>query len=78
MTDASAWNARMNAAAEQVNYANLDSSMTIHVSPTCPLSLPNGTESRSRTGTTVPDLTTLYAAFDEAMSALNWRPIETK
>lgn len=78
MTDASAWNARMNATAEQVNYASLDS---LYDNPRV-TDLPavitewNGKSVTNRYNG--PDLTTLYAAFDEAMSALNWRPIETK
>lgn len=78
MTDANAWNARMNAAAEQVNYASLDS---LYDNPRV-TDLPavitewNGKSVTNRYNG--PDLTTLYAAFDEAMSALNWRPIETK
>ena len=78
MTDASAWNARMNAAAEQVNYASLDS---LYDNPRV-TDLPavitewNGKSVTNRYNG--PDLTTLYAAFDEAMAAMNWRPIETK
>ena len=78
MTDANAWNARMSAAAEQVNYASLDS---LYDNPRV-TDLPavitewNGKSVTNRYNG--PDLTTLYAAFDEAMSALNWRPIETK
>ena len=78
MNDASAWNDRMTAATEQVNYASLDS---LYDNPRV-TDLPavitewNGKSVTNRYNG--PDLTTLYAAFDEAMSALNWRPIETK
>ena len=78
MNDTSEWNDRMNAAAEQVNYASLDS---VYDNPRV-TDLPavitewNGKSVTNRYNG--PDLTTLYAAFDEAMSALNWRPIETK
>ena len=78
MTDASAWNARMNAAAEQVNYASLDSLYDKPRVTDLPAVITewNGKSVTNRYNG--PDLTTLYAAFDEAMSALNWRPIETK
>ena len=78
MTDASAWNARINAAAEQVHYTTLDS---LYDNPRV-TDLPavitewNGKSVTNRYNG--PDLTTFYAAFDEAMTALNWRPIETK
>ena len=78
MTDASAWNARIKEAAEQVHYTTLDS---LYDNPRV-TDLPavitewNGKSVTNRYNG--PDLTTLYAAFDETMSALNWRSIETK
>ena len=78
MTDASAWNDRINAAAEQVHYATLDSLYDNPRVTDLPSTITewNGKSVTNRYNG--PDLTTLYAAFDEAMSALNWRPIETK
>jgi hypothetical protein len=78
MTDASAWNDRMNAAAEQVHYASLDSLYDNPRVTDLPAAITewNGKSVTNRYNG--PDLTTLYAAFDEAMSTLNWRPIETK
>ena len=78
MTDASAWNGRINAAAEQVHYTTLDSLYDNPRVTDLPATITewNGKSVTNRYNG--PDLTTLYAAFDEAMSALNWRPIETK
>ena len=78
MNDASAWNDRINAAAEQVFYASLDSLYDNPRVTDLPATVTewNGKSVSNRYNG--PDLTTLYAAFDEAMSALNWRPIETK
>ena len=78
ITDANAWNARINAAAEQVHYITLDSLYDNPRVTDLPATITewNGKSVTNRYNG--PDLTTLYAAFDEAMSALNWRPIETK
>ena len=78
MTDANAWNARINAAAEQVHYTTLDSLYDNPRVTDLPATITewNGKSVTNRYNG--PDLTTLYAAFDEAMAALNWRPIETK
>ena len=78
MTDASAWNDRMKAAAEQVHYASIDSLYDNPRVTDLPATITewNGKSVTNRYNG--PDLTTLYAAFDEVMSALNWRPIETK
>ena len=78
MNDASAWNDRMSAAAEQVNFASLDSLYDNPRVTDLPATITewNGKSVTNRYNG--PDLTTLYAAFDEVMSALNWRPIETK
>lgn len=78
MTDASAWNGRINAAAEQVHYTTLDSLYDNPLVTDLPATITewNGKSVTNRYNG--PDLTTLYAAFDEAMAALNWRPIETK
>jgi len=78
MTDPSAWNDRISAAAEQVHYASLDSLYDNPRVTDLPATITewNGKSVTNRYNG--PDLTTLYAAFDEAMAALNWRPIETK
>jgi hypothetical protein len=78
MTDASTWNARINAAAEQVHYASLDSLYDNPRVTDLPATITewNGKSVTNRYNG--PDLTTLYAALDEAMAALNWHPIETK
>ena len=78
MTDATAWNARIKAAAEQVRYATLDSLYDNPRVTDLPATITewNGKSVTNRYNG--PDLTTLYAAFDEAMATLNWRPIETK
>ena len=78
MNDASAWNDRINAAAVQVHYASLDSLYDNSRVTDLPTTVTewNGKSVTNRYNG--PDLTTLYSALDEAMSALNWRPIETK
>ena len=78
MTDPSAWNDRISAAAEQVHYTTLDSLYDNPRVTDLPATITewNGKSVTNRYNG--PDLTTLYAAFDEAMATLNWRPIETK
>ena len=77
-SDPSTWNARLSAAAADVHYNELDS---VYDNPRVTDLPATITEWGGKTVTNRyngPDLTTLYAAFDEAMAALNWRPIETK
>ena len=78
MTDPSTWNDRISAAAEQVHYTTLDSLYDNPRVTDLPATITewNGKSVTNRYNG--PDLTTLYAAFDEAMATLNWRPIETK
>ena len=78
MTDAYAWNTSIAVAAEAVQYSNLDSLYDNSFITDLPATITewNGKSVTNRYNG--PDLTTLYAAFDEAMVALNWRPIETK
>jgi hypothetical protein len=78
MTDASSWNERIHAAAQEVEYNNLDSLYDNTFITDLPATI-TVWEGKSVTNRyNGPDLTTLYAAFDAAMAALNWRPIETK
>lgn len=77
-SDAGAWNARISTAAEEVLYLELDS---VYDNPRVTDLPATITEWRGKSVTNRyngPDLATLYAAFDEAMAALNWQPIETK
>lgn len=78
LTDARAWNERIHAAAQDVQYSSLDSLYDNPFITDLPATI-TVWEGKSVTNRyNGPDLTTLYAAFDEAMAALNWRPIETK
>ncbi len=78
ITDAGAWNVRIHAAAQEVEYSSLDSLYDNPYITDLPATITEW-EGKSVTNRyNGPDLTTLYAAFDEAMAALNWRPIETK
>lgn len=77
-SDPNAWNARLSAAAADVRYNELDS---VYDNPRVTDLPATVTEWSGKTVTNRyngPDLTTLYAAFDAAMAALNWRPVETK
>ena len=78
LTDARAWNEPIHAAAKKVQYSSLDSLYDNPFITDLPATI-TVWEGKSVTNRyNGPDLTTLYAAFDEAMAALNWRPIETK
>tara|TARA_B100001057_G_scaffold467189_1_gene525090 strand:- start:399 stop:896 length:498 start_codon:yes stop_codon:yes gene_type:complete len=78
LTDASSWNTRVDAAAREVKYSSLDSLYDNPKVTDLPatITLWDGKSVTNRYNG--PDLTTLYAAFDAAMAALIWRPIETK
>ena len=78
LTDASVWNESIHSAAKEVQYSSLDSLYDNPFITDLPATI-TVWEGKSVTNRyNGPDLTTLYAAFDEAMAALNWRPIETK
>ena len=78
MLDASAWNARIQAAADEVQYNRLDSLYDNQRITDLPATITEWAGKSVTNRYNGPDLTTLYAAFDEAMAALKWLPIETK
>ena len=78
LTDASTWNANISAAAEEVEYTSLASLYDNPRVTDLPATITSWNGKSVTNRYNGPDLTTLYAAFDAAMSALNWRPIETK
>ena len=78
LNDLTSWNERVRLAMDAVNYAQLDS---LYDNPRvtdlpATITICGGKSVTNRYNG--PDLATLYAAFDEAMAALNWHPIETK
>lgn len=78
LQDVNAWNVRVRTALESVHYAQLDSLYDNPRVTDLPstITVCDGKSVTNRYNG--PDLTTLYAALDEAMAALNWHPIETK
>ena len=78
LQDVNAWNARVHEALESVHYTQLDS---VYDNPRvtdlpATITICYGKSVTNRYNG--PDLTTLYAALDEAMAELKWHPLETK
>tara|TARA_B100001093_G_scaffold514203_1_gene587715 strand:+ start:823 stop:1317 length:495 start_codon:yes stop_codon:yes gene_type:complete len=78
MFDASAWNARLQAAADEVQYNSLDSLYDNQRITDLPATITEWAGKSVTNRYNGPDLTPFYAAFDEAMAALKWLPNETK
>lgn len=78
LEDVTEWNHKIAAAAAEVNHDRLDS---LYDNPRvtdlpATITIYNGKSVTNRYNG--PDLTTLYAALDEAMATLNWHHNETK